>query len=453
MHLSKPFLRAAGAVLSVIATITATLLVAAPSQADTRVMPGSFTGYAFDTCWTPTQSQMDVWRERSPYSGIGIYIAGVNRYCQPQTLLTPEWVSTQSAKGWRLLPLTVGRQAPCSTRDRYRAQPKLRLISNDPSHNYRTARRQGRAEASDTVATARYLGIAQRSTLWFDLEHFDVSNQVCRDASMAFLSGWSWKLHRLGYRSGIYSSASSGMRMLDEARLYQPNRYTLPDQIWIAEWMHGVQPRRAHRSAGVDSAYVSEDGWMPHARVRQYLGGHHESYGGVEINIDSDFMDVGRGSFARPEGPHCGVRINFPRYRLQRLGRSNDQVAAGQCLLRRKHVYDGRAHGRFDRRTLRAVKRFQRRHELPVTGVLNRRTWTVLLADGQRPLMKFGSNRYGVRRVQRALNAAEWAELEVSGVFDRPTVAAVRAYQRARGLHRTGVVTEEVWQDLQRGRR
>jgi hypothetical protein len=80
MHLSKPFLRAAGAVLSVIATITATLLVAAPSQADTRVMPGSFTGYAFDTCWTPTQSQMDVWRERSPYSGIGIYIAGVNRY-------------------------------------------------------------------------------------------------------------------------------------------------------------------------------------------------------------------------------------------------------------------------------------------------------------------------------------------------------------------------------------
>lgn len=451
MHLSRPAWRLATAVLSVLATVTGTLLVAAPSQADTRPMPGSFTGYAFDTCWTPTQSQMDVWRERSPYSGIGIYIAGVNRFCQPQTLLTPEWVRTQAAKGWRLLPITVGRQAACSTRDRYRSQPKLRLISNDPTHQYRAARRQGRQEAGSTVATARNLGIGEGSTLWFDLENFNAGLEPCRESALAFLGGWTSRLHRLGFRSGVYSSASSGMTMLDDARLHRP-RYHLPDQIWIAEWEHDKRERAAHRTASVDSAYVRDDGWMPHARVRQYLGGHEETHGGVTINIDSDFMDVGRGSFARPDGRHCGVRINFPRYRFQRLGRVNDQVAAGQCLLRRKHAYSGRTHGHFNRRTLRAVKRFQRRHDLRVTGTLNRRTWTVLLADGPRPLMKFGSNRYGVRRVQRALNAAEWAELEVTGVFDRPTTVAVRAYQRERGLHRTGVVTDEVWKDLQRGR-
>ena len=41
---------------------------------------------------------------------------------------------------------------------------------------------------------------------------------------------------RSGYASGFYSSAASGIRMLDDARVAPGNPITLPDQIWIADW-------------------------------------------------------------------------------------------------------------------------------------------------------------------------------------------------------------------------
>src|SRR5512144_2982771 len=137
MYPSHPLARLATVVLLTLAT----LLPGSPAQAETRVMPGSFTGYAFDTCWAPSQADMDAWLVSSPSWGVGIYIAGVNRFCQPQTTLTPEWVQTQSDNGWRLLPITLGLQASCSTRPRYQGH----LIDPDPADGYAAARAQGRA--------------------------------------------------------------------------------------------------------------------------------------------------------------------------------------------------------------------------------------------------------------------------------------------------------------------
>ena len=34
--------------------------------------------------------------------------------------------------------------------------------------------------------------------------------------------------------------------------------------------------------------------------MKQYRGGHNETWGGVTINIDRNFLDLGRGSFAAP---------------------------------------------------------------------------------------------------------------------------------------------------------
>lgn len=427
------------ATLTAVAAVTAALTVPQPPvEAATRAMPGSFTGYAFDACQAPSQEDMDVWREKSPYWGVGIYTSGVNRYCAKQTHLSAAWVSEQAAKGWRLLPLHVGLQASCASVTRWQK------IDGDPADDYAAARSQGRAEANEAVAAARSYGIGGRSTLWYDLEHFDITRTHCRESALSLVSAWTRRLHDLGYRSGFYSSASSGIRMLDQARQDPANRYTLPDQIWIGDW-NGREDTR--------TAFVSDDGWA-RARVHQYLGGHDETYGGVKINIDSNFMDVGRGSFARADGRNCRVRVDFPTYRTVARGDRGQLVAAGQCFLKKRGFYGGKVHGRFTKATKRATVRLQRATPgLSVTGSLDRRSWTALLSSGATPLMKYGSTGDGVRRLQRALNAADGARLVIDGVFAGTTRRAVLTYQRDHRLARTGVVTGEVWSLLQRGRR
>ena len=453
LRLSSASWRGATVVLTAVATLAASLLAATPAEA-VRVTPGSFTGYGFDQCETQTQEAMDTWLTTSPYWAVGIYIAGDNRYCgdDRQFNLTPTWVQTQLRKGWRLLPLTVGLQASCSSVDRYARRER---ISPDPTDDYATAREQGRTEATTTVQAARALGIAARSTLWFDLENFDEEKTRCRESALGFLSAWTHKLHALGYVSGVYSSAGSGIRALDDARFLEPGRYTMPDQVWIAEWVKPADYQEPPTATPPTllSSYVRDDGWMPNNRMRQYRGGHHETYGGVTINIDSNYLDLGRGSVAPRAPGHCGVQVDFPRYRRLSRGDDGDQVKAAQCLLRQKHFYKGELRFRYTWVTQRAVRAFQRAHDLPATGNLTRQTWTALLSEGRSPLVKVGSANHAVRRMQRALNAAIAAQLPVTGVFDAATTSAVRDYQRERGMYRTGVVAEDTWAELQRGRR
>ena len=64
----------------------------------------------------PTQAAMDAWITHSPFRAVGIYISGDSRACRTQPNLSPTWVSTQVARGWRLLPIALGPQASCLDR-------------------------------------------------------------------------------------------------------------------------------------------------------------------------------------------------------------------------------------------------------------------------------------------------------------------------------------------------
>lgn len=434
-------------------TVASGVVMSTPAQAANRVTPGNFTGYGFDQCVTPSQEAMDAWLTASPYWAVGVYIAGGNRYCgdDKQVHLTPEWVSTQLRNRWRILPITVGPQAPCYANP----QKKIR-IANNPADDYAAAREQGRREAVDTVQRAETLGIVPRSTLWYDLEAYDTSNERCRDSSLAFLSGWTEQLHDLRYRSGVYASAARGMNALDEARVREPGRFTMPDRIWVADWIDRSRYRKPPRTTppSLFSSYFGDDGWTPGNRMRQYQGDHDETYGGVTINIDTNYLDLGSGTRPGRAPRFCGGRnVDFPRYRFLRAGHRGGQVGAAQCLLRRKGVYEGRITGRFNRRTTKAVRLFQEGRELRGNGRLLRSTWTVLLSEARRrPVLKIGSGGSAVRRVQRSLNAAIHAGLTVDGVFGPATTAAVREYQREVGLRRTGVVADTTWERLLGGR-
>jgi hypothetical protein len=412
------------------------------------VTPGDFRGFGFDQCLAPTQRAMDTWLNQSPFLSVGIYIAGNSRACRSQPNLTPKWIATQLRKGWKLLPITLGPQASCSTRfPRYHDDPVIDGRPG-PGGKYPYARRMGRAEAISTVDAATALGIVPRSTLWYDIEAFDDSNTNCRESALAFLSAWTNKLHDLDYVSGVYSSAGSGIAVLDDARVERPDAYTMPDMVWIARW-DGV--------ANTSTSYVRSDGWVPGGRVKQYEGGHNETWGGVTINIDRNFLDVGQGRVAAPE-EHCGgVNLDFSRFPALRPPTDGytpavNKVRALQCVLQERSLYDGRLTGRYNDATIAAVGAWQADRGFPVSTTWSAANWIGAFGQGMDYAQKVGSTGFHVRRVQRALNAADPSlRRPVDGVYDRQTAKDVRAYQHRVGLSATGIVNPATWAKLRSG--
>jgi peptidoglycan hydrolase-like protein with peptidoglycan-binding domain len=404
--------------------------------------PRNFTGYGFDQCLAPSQKAMDAWLRGSPFWAVGIYISGKSRGCRYQPNLTPAWVRTQLANGWRLLPITLGPQASCSTRfPRYGNDP---TISSDPTKNYARARAMGRAEANDAVSVAKGLGIVPRSTLWYDLEAFDIRQDRCRESALRFVSAWTNRLHALGYVSGYYSSAASGIRMLDDARVNRPNAFSLPDRIWIADW---------NGRANVESSYIRSDGWKPGNRMKQYRGDHNETHGGVTINIDSNFLDLGRGSVPRGRATFCGgLGMDRTSWPTLRSGSTGAAVKRLQCLLQRQGFYDGGLTGAMDAPTRAAVRQMRVARGIPAGTVAGTRVWLSLHSTGRGPLVKYGAASEAVRRLQRSINAVFPGSVPVTGTFAGSTATAVKRYQRRLGLARSGVVTPALWDRLKAGK-
>jgi Rv2525c-like, glycoside hydrolase-like domain len=225
----------------------------------------TFTGLGFDTCAAPSRSQMSAWRS-SPYHGVGIYIGGVNMACA-QVNLTKGWVSREIASGWHPFPLWVGPQAPSN-------ECGCRAMSA----NQAQAKHQGAAAASTAVAQLQRLGILPGNPIYYDMEGY-VTGGSNTAAVLAFLAGWTFRLHNDGYISGVYSSASTGINDLVDR---YHSKYPEPNDISIADWngqKNGHDP------------YVPAGEWSHHQRLHQYLGNQEETYGGVRLSLDDDFMN------------------------------------------------------------------------------------------------------------------------------------------------------------------
>jgi peptidoglycan hydrolase-like protein with peptidoglycan-binding domain len=400
-------------------------VVAAPARSRTMAVgpqPGSFLGTGFDACAAPAQSTMDKWLASSPYRAIGVYLSGGLRACA-QPNLTSSWVSTQAGKGWHLIPLDVGRQAPCSG--------YTTTISGTPA----TARSQGGDAATAAVTAAQALGIPAGSAIYSDIEGYG-SGASCTAAVLSYLSGWTEALHALDYLSGVYSSGASGIH--DAANAYTDPGYTRVDHIWFAWWNH---------AADTDSgSYAPASAWAGHQRIHQY-DNVSETWGGSTLNIDRNYLDVGEGTVQPP--PACAaVTLDFAAYPPLAGGARGAEVTAAQCLLDQAATPSGV----FDEPTGTATSAFQRAHELPVTGAVDSHTWTALLASGDTPTLRTGSTGAAVSRLQRALTAALARPIDPDGRFGNKTDQAVRDYQSSRALRADGAVGTATWTALQAGR-
>ncbi|MFI7541890.1 glycoside hydrolase domain-containing protein [Actinoplanes sp. NPDC049599] len=228
--------------------------------------PGTYRGKGFDACTAPSAAQMTAWA-KSPYRALVVYFGGVGRGCK-QPNLTASWVRTQKAAGWKLIPIYVGPQAPCTTTG---AKHRITVAK---------AAAEGTAAASDAVAKAKALGMARDSVLIYDMEKY-AGDAACKQAVLTFLSAWTVRLHDLAYLSGVYGDAATTVAALVKAR--GSAGFVAPDHIDFARW-DGV--------AALTDAAVPAGHWPGKRRMKQYKGPHKETYGGVTITVDNDYLDV-----------------------------------------------------------------------------------------------------------------------------------------------------------------
>lgn len=277
--------------------------------------PVIFTGPGFDACTAPSSQAMRAWRESSPFEAVGVYVGGRNRACS-QPNLTTSWVREQVAAGWHLIPTYVGLQATTSS------------CTTCAKLNSSFAAAQAQLEAEDAVADAEAIGIGPGSPIYHDMEGYARTASATASA-MTFLAAWTGRLHELGYVSGVYSSSASGIA--DLAKRWG-TAFESPDNLWIANW---------NGRADTDDPNVPDEAWPDHQLIHQYRGGHDETWGGVRVNIDSNYVDamtVGSllgPALSLPPLTVSGVSISGHRLRVRiRCGWSPDLVCPGQIRVR-----------------------------------------------------------------------------------------------------------------------
>jgi hypothetical protein len=222
--------------------------------------------HGFDTCQDPSQSTMNAWWHNTPWSWVGVYIGGSEMACS-QPSLTSAWLNNQNRVGWRFSFIWVGAQAPCSG------------FGVTFSSNTATAYQQGKNEAKAARAKLLSLGItngAKGTPLTYDLEGFNPSSCNAQAAAHRFVQGWVDQLHVAPAQSaGVYGSTCAS-----SLQTYAGS--SQPDYIWGANF-------DGNQRTSVMSC-VSSTSWASahHQRLKQYIGGHNETWGGVTLNIDTD---------------------------------------------------------------------------------------------------------------------------------------------------------------------
>lgn len=232
----------------------------------------TYSGLGFDTCAAPSADVMKTWAAASPYHAVGIYIGGLDRAC-PDGNLTPSWIQTVAKQGWKFFPIYVGLQAPC-WKDPGGGHPALIARSRRWT--------QGEEAADDAVNRAAYFGIAPGSPIYFDMEYYPRNDPGCTQDVQAFLSAWTDQLHARGFVSGIYSSSQGAIA--DMALVYNTGAAYRADVAWYAHWDKVPQL--------FGDPTLNDKYWPGARRIKQYQGGHNETYGGKKLNIDLNVLDA-----------------------------------------------------------------------------------------------------------------------------------------------------------------
>jgi hypothetical protein len=229
-------------------------------------------GHGFDKCEVALPEQLLDWRFNSPYRSVNLYIGGTSRACSNRAL-SASLLHEFAQQGWTFIPTWVGPQAPCYAHQKARMDP-------NPAVSYW----QGAAEAANAADALAWLGLTEAdgrgSIVYYDMEFYDTNNVQCHEAVKSFIAGWTAQLHLRGQLSGVYGT---GATLSAFANQPEP-----PDAIWAAYWIRTYFDPKV---SVWDVLRLSNDLWVNHQRLRQYTGGHIETWGSTSLNIDADVLD------------------------------------------------------------------------------------------------------------------------------------------------------------------
>ena len=299
---------------SIAAIVAAALLIGASggAAAPQAARAGIFTGYGFEACTAPSLAALQALARVAVSRARHLHRRREPRLRERQPLRRRGSPSTL-ALGWSLLPLYVGLQAPCVGQSGLAEDLDRRRDRGEP----------GRARPRTTRSRARRARPAGGQP------------HLLRHGG---LQGQRRDVHEGGavVRLGA-GDASCTRRATSPASTAAPRRRSAtsprsarrsPTTSWIANW-NGVEDV-------FGDPYVSDALWPNHQRVHQYKGGHKETYGGVTINIDSDYVDG-----AVVGGSAAGAASAAARRAAGRLGRLRRRQG-DRDLGRRLVRHDGR---------------------------------------------------------------------------------------------------------------
>ncbi|MDR0840151.1 MAG: peptidoglycan-binding protein [Christensenellaceae bacterium] len=133
-----------------------------------------------------------------------------------------------------------------------------------------------------------------------------------------------------------------------------------------------------------------------------------------------------------------------------RRGSKGAAVTRLQNALIKAGFSPGNVDGLFGTQTQSAVRAFQRAQGLPETGVVDANTWLGLgpFIDARTVMLRRGDQGMQVRMAQTALARAGFSPGTIDGIFGPNTQAAVRAFQKAKGLTVDGIIGPRTWAAL-----
>jgi peptidoglycan hydrolase-like protein with peptidoglycan-binding domain len=137
-------------------------------------------------------------------------------------------------------------------------------------------------------------------------------------------------------------------------------------------------------------------------------------------------------------------------------GDRGEKVRELQHRLRQLEWYAGSITGTYGSSTTKAVRGFQQKRKIAVTGRVDPRTWTLLVGRTRTPsraerhnvlvagpaLLERGSTGMRVRDLQARLKQIGWFSVPVSGRYGNTTAASVRGFQAKRRIPVTGKVDQ-----------
>jgi Domain of unknown function (DUF1906)/Repeat of unknown function (DUF346) len=247
--------------------------------------PGGVTGLSrlqgIDACSAPSLDTLRAFWDGTPYGDLGIYIGGVNRAkgCS-QANLTAAWVSQAVDMGWSFMPIWVGPEAPCFSRD-------IAKFSNDPA----TAAAQGQQEANGAIAAAQGVGFSRGSVIYYDMEAYGTT---CSPAVQAFVGAWASTLQAAGWKAGMYGSCVN----VGDFAAAVPQ----PDALWYAHWDGIASP--------TDPTCPATQAWSTDRIIKQWHGGRNETWNNVTLNVDGNCADGIVAPIAHGTLPFCSSTPN-----------------------------------------------------------------------------------------------------------------------------------------------